>query len=72
MTQQSEHKTIDDAVELLKSNGFDGLADAVAILVNASMVSERQEYLQASPYERTAERRTYANGFKDKTVKSEL
>ena len=24
MTQQSEHKTIDDAVELLKSNGFDG------------------------------------------------
>jgi len=59
-------------VELLKSNGFDGLADAVAILVNASMVSERQEYLQASPYERTAERRTYANGFKDKTVKSRI
>lgn len=72
MAQQEEHKTIDDAVELLKTNGFDGLADAVTILINSSMLSEREAYLGAKPYERVADRRSYANGFKDKTVKSRL
>ena len=72
MAQHEEHKTIDDAVELLKTNGFDGLADAVTILINTSMLSEREAYLGAKPYERVTERRSYANGFKDKTVKSRL
>lgn len=72
MAQHEEHKTIDDAVELLKTNGFDGLADAVTILINTAMLSEREAYLGAKPYERVAERRSYANGFKDKTVKSRL
>lgn len=72
MTQQTEHKTIDSAVELLKDNGFDGLAEAVAVLLNAAMRSEREEYLGAKPYERSAERRTHANGFKDKTVNTRL
>ena len=72
MAQHYEHKTIDDAVELLKQNGFDGLADAVSVLINASMLSEREDYLQVKPYERSAERRSYANGFKSKTVKSRL
>lgn len=72
MAQQYEHKTIGDAVELLEQNGFDGLADAVSVLINASTLSEREDYLQAKPYERTSERRTYANGFKPKTVKSRL
>jgi len=72
MAQREEHKTIGDAVELLKNNGFDGLADAVVVLINASMVSEREDYRQAKPYERTAARRTYANGFKPKTVNSRL
>ena len=72
MAQREEHKTIGDAVELLKHNGFDGLADAVAVLINASMLSEREDYLQAGPYERSAERRTHANGFKPKTINSRL
>lgn len=72
MAQHEEHKTIEDAVELLKTNRFDGLADAVSVLINASMLSEREDYLQAKPYERSAERRSYANGFKDKTVISRL
>ncbi len=72
MTQQTEHKTIDDAVELLKTNGFDGLAEAVTVLLNASMLAEREEYLGAKPYERCADRCSHANGFKDKTVKSRL
>lgn len=72
MAQQLEHKTIGDAVELLKENGFDGLAEAVTVLLNAAMVSERSEYLGAVPYERSESRSGYANGFKDKTVKTRL
>jgi putative transposase len=36
------------------------------------MVAERCEYLGAAPYERSANRVGYANGFKDKTNKSRV
>ena len=72
MTQQGEDKTIDGAVELLKHNGLDGLADAVTVLLNAAMVSERSDYLGVAPYERGPSRVSHANGFKDKQLKSRL
>jgi len=72
MAQQVENKSIYDAVELLKENGFEGLAQAVTVLMNTAMVSDRSEYLGATPYERCASRSGYANGFKDKTVKTRL
>jgi len=72
MAQRVENRTIDDAVELLKENGFEGLADAVTVLMNSAMIAERSEYLCAAPYERSAHRVGYANGFKDKTVKTRL
>ncbi len=72
MAQQVENRTIGDAVELLKENGFAGLAEAVTVLMNNAMRSERSDYLRAAPYERSVERVGYANGFKDKTVKSRL
>jgi transposase-like protein len=72
MAQHSENKTIGDAVELLKTNGFDGLAEAVTVLLNSAMVAERSEYLGAAPYERSAERTGYANGYKDKALKTRL
>ncbi len=72
MTQPVQDNAIYDAVELLKDNGFDGLAEAVTVLLNTAMVAERVEYLGARPYERSDSRRSYANGFKDKTVKTRL
>lgn len=72
MAQRAEDRSIDDAVELLKENGFDGLAEAVTVLMNEAMLVERSEYLGARPYERSAARVGHANGFKDKTIKSRL
>ncbi len=72
MAQQDQNKSIEDAVELLKSNGFDGMAEAVTALLNSAMIAERSEYLGAAPYKRCATRVGYANGFKDKTVKTRL
>lgn len=72
MAQPVQDSSIFDAVELLKDNGFDGLAEAVTVLLNTAMVAERSDYLGARPYERSDSRSGYANGFKDKTVKSRL
>ena len=72
MAQPSQHRTLNDAVELLIEHGFDGAAEAMSVLINAAMQAERTAYLNADPYERTPERRGYANGFKDKTVNSRL
>ena len=72
MAQPLQDNAIYDAVELLKDNGFEGLAEAVTVLMNTAMAAERSEYLGARPYERSEYRSGYANGFKDKTVKTRL
>jgi putative transposase len=40
----------------------------IRIVINTAMRAERQQYLKVGPYERSAERQDYANGYKDKTV----
>ncbi|MBF2755674.1 MAG: IS256 family transposase [Gammaproteobacteria bacterium AqS3] len=72
MAQRAQNKTIDDALELLQENGFDGLCEAVKVLMNQAMLLERNQYLGAAPYERSATREGHANGFKNKTVKTRL
>jgi putative transposase len=68
-----EHCTVcNEVVELLADHGFDGMVQAIETLMNEAMKLERADVLQAAPYERTDERRGYANGFKPKTVKSRL
>jgi len=51
---------------------LDALPELVQTLLNAVMLAERQEYLQAAPYQRTPDRRDDANGFKPKTLKTRL
>ncbi len=49
---------------------FDGLGEALTVLLNEVMLLERSQHLQAQPYERSAERRGYANGYKPKWVRT--
>ena len=56
----------------LAEHGLDALPQAITLLLNAAMQAEREKYLGAAPYERTPERRDYANGYKDKTVTSRV
>ena len=72
MAQQSQHNSIDQVLELLTEHGTDGFADALRILLNAAMLFEREDFLKAAPYERTPERRDYANGFKPKRLRTRL
>ena len=72
MTCHIENNQFDLAMELLIENGFNGIADAVSILMNTAMKIERSRYLHAEPYERTEQRQSYANGYKAKTVKTRV
>lgn len=72
MTHDDQSTRFDELLQLLSEHGFDGMAEAIQILMNEAMKLERAEALGAVPYERTESRRGYANGFKSKTVNSRL
>lgn len=61
-----------DVLELALSQGFNGLPEILTQIFNKAMEVERQRYLQAKPYERTDERKSYANGYKPKQLKTRV
>jgi len=70
MTCQTQDTQFELARELLIEHGFDGVASAMTILFNAAMRLEPSRCLKAEPYERNEHRRSNANGYKPKTVKT--
>jgi putative transposase len=68
MTRTSDCTLSPELVELLADQGLDALPELIRVIINAAMQAERQRHLNAAPYERTPERRGYANGYKPKTV----
>ncbi|MCP4671364.1 MAG: IS256 family transposase [Desulfobacula sp.] len=72
MTQQKEDTVIRTIFEIINSDGMEGLGEAVSILINEAMKVERASALNAQPWQRTANRTGYANGFKNKAVVSRL
>ncbi len=63
---------LEQVLDLLTEHGFDGMAQAMQVLLNEAMRLERSAVLGARPYERSDERRGYANGFKPKTVQTRV
>lgn len=72
MACRTNDSSINPAVKLIAEEGFEGLQEAVTLLINEAMQIERSRHLQAESYERTANRTGYANGYKAKTVKSRI
>ena len=72
MTHQDESSILEDVLKVLTLREPEGLKSAIAILMNAAMKIEREQVLQAAPYERSEERTGYGNGFKDKTISTRL
>jgi transposase-like protein len=61
-----------ELLELLIDQGFEGMAEAMQRLLNEAMKIERSQVLGAEPYQRTSQRRGWANGFKPKTVQTRV
>src|SRR5436305_6322905 len=72
MTHQMQTTALDEIGELLADQGFDGLADALRVLLNEVMKLERAAVLGAGPYQRAEGRTGYANGYKPKTVQTRV
>ena len=72
MTQRQEDTAIGTVLEIINSNGLEGLGEAVSILINEAMKVERSSVLKAHPWERSDSRTGYANGYKNKSVATKL
>jgi transposase-like protein len=69
MTYDQPDCTLPEAMlEQIAEQGFAFIPELLRIVLNAAMRSEREHHLGAARYERSAERRGYANGYKPKTV----
>lgn len=72
MTYQDNFTLPSEIVEQIATQGLEYLPELIRTVVNTAMKMERQKYLGADLYERNEERRGYANGYKDKTVKTRV
>jgi putative transposase len=72
MTHPMYPSKIQEAIQVLAEQGFDGMAQTMQVLLNECMKIERQHALGAAPYQRSATRRGQANGFKPKHVKTRI
>lgn len=60
------------AVELIADRGLEALPQALTALINEAMRLERERHLGVGAYERSEDRRGYANGYKPKSVKTRV
>jgi putative transposase len=72
MTHDENSSAMTEIMELLTTNGFEGMPAAMRILFNEAMKAEREKALGAGPYERIPDRKGYANGFKPKTIATRM
>ena len=72
MTCDLENSALAELLPLLVSGQSDRLRDALELMLNLSMLLERQQHLRAEPFERTEARNGQANGFKDKNFQTRL
>jgi putative transposase len=72
MTHQAHPSVTREVVQVLAEHGFDGMAQAMELLINECMKIERQQALGVGPYQRGEARRGQANGFKPKRLKTRI
>jgi hypothetical protein len=56
MTYQDDFTLPPELLEQIAIQGFDIIPELIRIVVNGAMEAQRQQYLGAAPYQRTAER----------------
>jgi transposase-like protein len=71
-TSPNDNNLLNKLFEVIISNGSDGFRPVLESLLNESMKIERSQALQASPYERSENRKGYSNGFKPRQFHSRL
>ena len=62
----------ESALNILSEDGSNGFGTILVNFLNEVMRYERSVKLNAEPFERSEERRGYANGYKPKTLRTSL
>jgi putative transposase len=68
MTYQQDCTLPADLLQQVSEQGLEIVPELLRTIINAAMQGERQQYLQAAPYQHSEERQGHANGYKPKTV----
>jgi putative transposase len=63
---QTQDTAVAELMEQLIAEGPDGMAQVFTTLFNLAMRLERERFLGAGLYERSPDRRGYANGYKSR------
>lgn len=59
-------------MELINQSGLEAVTDTLRILFNEAIKIEREQVLGAGLYERSENRKGYANGYKPKTLETRM
>ena len=68
ISNKSNKFLIQEVLEEFATRGIDQLKQSLEQLLNQLMIAEREDFIGASPYERTPDRQGYGNGFKNKKL----
>lgn len=74
MNEQSQDTLSQELINILLQQGLsDGLKTIAQTLMNTAMLLEREQHLNAAPYQRGVEERNgYANGFKPRSFQTQM
>jgi len=72
MTHSENTNLVTESMQILLTNGLKGMEAVFSLLLNEAMKIERSGALKADPWERTEDRKGYANGFKPKRLNTRL
>jgi putative transposase len=72
MTYREDFTRPAELLEQVQEPGLDVLPELIRVIINAAMLAERAEHLNAGAYQHTPERRDEANGFKPQTMQTRV
>jgi transposase-like protein len=72
MTYREDFTLPAELLEQVKEQGLDVLPELIRVILNTAMQAEREQHMNAEPYQRTVERAAHANGFKPKTLRTRV
>lgn len=72
MTHEQKGTAMEAVLQPIFERGFEGIGEVLSSALNFAMLVEREKALGAEPYERSADRAGYANGFKPRTLKTRV
>lgn len=72
MTNEEYYNVFNQMIEDLQTNNREGLTKVISSIMNLSMRIEQEKAIQASHYERNADRTGQRNGYKSRTLRTRV